>query len=115
MKQTEISIDKKKLLNIIIGILRDEERWCKGSFARDGLDQKCKATDKHACRFCVFGAMRHVLEDKSLSVALSLMNDIIEVNKLTSVTIWNDDPKTTHDVVMNCLLKTKEKLDGTSA
>jgi hypothetical protein len=74
--------------------------WCQNTAARDVQGKKVLATDEHACRYCVMGALMVVAEGP-LGVMLS---DLAEAFARpiggAHVAIWNDDANRTQaDVV----------------
>ncbi len=84
-----------KVLEEVINILIDEDNWCRGAFARDGLDERCNATDPIACKYCVLGAIRAVTNNE-VDAFLKINNKIIEVLKVQSTAIWNDSMVVNH-------------------
>ena len=51
----------KGLLQAVKHVLRTEERWTQGAFARDALGLDCSTFDTNACKWCLVGAIELVV------------------------------------------------------
>lgn len=109
LKLTRLQIVEKTL-----ELLSDESKWTRGAFARDGLGERCKAIDKHACQFCTVGAMRHICNDQHMDVILSIMNDMCIKLNIPAVPVWNDNVLVTHKEIVAGLRKMVQYYDSQS-
>ena len=98
-------------------IITPEDRWTKGVLARDSQGRSVSADSKDAVCFCAMGAIdKAAFQQYRTSAHLSFMevgdtaSDAIsvlgeEVGTRT-VNVWNDDPNTTHEDVLEMFDRT---------
>lgn len=88
LKQAELPVLRdSQVIEEVINILIDEDKWTQKTFARDALDNKVDYKASVACKFCVVGAMRNVVDDARVIKITSRMATIL---KYHGVTYWND-------------------------
>jgi hypothetical protein len=65
MVQKEIGSYMKPItvLKKVYKLLSNPARWTRGAFARNNMGYPVSPNDKHACRFCLDGALKYVTGD----------------------------------------------------
>lgn len=121
----EVMIESKlEILNSLIERLKCPLRWTKKRTARDKSGLAVHSTDPNAASWCVSGALISVAWDDynwfnrtelhSLILETIIMSNQpgggYSANGSIAISDWNDHPDTTHEMVMDILHKTKEKL-----
>ena len=91
-----------QLLEGALELLSDEFRWCQGAFAKNFDGDKTKSIDPSACSYCIMGAIRHQANDDFTAV-LKTWKYIESVIGTSAIAIWNDDPKRTHNEIIETL------------
>lgn len=89
---------KKKLIKVRKLI---ENGWCKGCSARTKDNFVIDSKDKNAVKFCLIGACSRVTKYEEF---FSLLEYFYKVQKrVKSLPAFNDDPQTTHKMVLNLI------------
>lgn len=103
-------------------LLRNHQKWTKGTWARTNQGETCNADDSGACRFCLDGALRHCygyteqydkarskLENYLHNLAKSKHIDISseEGTRYHDIISFNDDDRTSFKDVRRLLEKVK--------
>jgi hypothetical protein len=78
-------------------LLADEQRWCRGSFARSWIIP-VRPRSAFARRFCALGAIMRA--GRELGIPVEDARNALEWQTIRPVPNWNDDPRRTHaDVI----------------
>ena len=80
------------------GLLSDEQRWCKGSFARCWFDIPVPAGSPFAQRYCALGAIMRAGRELGLSTKEACK--ALEWQTVVPVADWNDNRLRTHAEVL---------------
>jgi hypothetical protein len=79
-------------------LLADEQRWCRGSFARGWRDIPVPVKSAVARRYCMLGATMRA--GRELGLPTDDARNALEWQTGHPVQDWNDDPARTHaDVI----------------
>lgn len=83
-------------------ILDDEAKWTKGAPARKSCGSRVSPKNARACKFCITGAIERAVVNKglrgkampSVEYVRNHIKNMLGVNSMTGVQIWNDSPLT---------------------
>lgn len=90
-------------------ILIDPDRWTKHTWARNTNDTPVSTIGQPACKWCLLGCLECVaykhLRDPAYANSYSLTHDAITAHlpKGVRISVYNDDPDTTHQDIINLL------------
>lgn len=113
------------LLDGVLEYLNSPDRWTRGSFARDSLDEPIYYRDAKATCWCLHGAIMRVVSEKLpigegrtaaevyLSYHIREAAEELLGKKVDTITTFNDNH--TYEEVLSVLRATKEKLKGLAA
>lgn len=105
----------KEQLKEIRKLIENPENWTKRFYARDKFDREVYDVSEEACKWCLLGAINRIMRSKEnyknyLVVILILENAIRSITNHYNIVKFNDDPKTTHEDILNLLDKCIEKV-----
>lgn len=87
------------LIDAVIDVLRDEERWCKGALInRRG-------------QMCLMGAMRRTHGDNELRPAILQAIKEVTEQDFRTIESFNDHRATTHDRLMQVLIRARSNIE----
>ena len=84
-------------------LLSDPKRWTKHANARDSNGQDCNLRSPEAVCWCITGAMSKVRNESYEAMYHKVMKAIIKLFDGNGIVAFNDDPNTTHEMVMQVL------------
>ena len=85
------------------------ERWTQGASARLDDGRHCHPEDPAATSHCVVGAIQHLTaptganSDMFYAATTHLQRTLARTISDPWLTIWNDDPRTTHQDILDAL------------
>jgi hypothetical protein len=79
-------------------LIADEQRWCRGSFARGWLDLPVPPQSALANRFCAVGTIMRAGREMGLPTHDACV--ALEWQTARPIEDWNDDPRRTHAEVI---------------
>jgi hypothetical protein len=97
-RRPECVADTLAVLAMARALLADEQRWCRGSFARGWLDIPVPVRSVFVSRFCMLGAIMRV--GRKLGLPIEDAVNALEWQTRRPVQYWNDDPARTHAEVI---------------
>ena len=73
-------------------LLSDETKWCKKALARDKNDEKIDVDSKHACKWCLYGAMCkcYNINEEFNDVREKIYNQLTKKRNMVTISQWND-------------------------
>lgn len=79
--------------------------WCKGTLAKNNLNQVVPVRDSTACKFCTTGAITKVYkDDKRITEKINkLRKHLVMKTGLLTIVVWNDSFNTTKTEVVKTL------------
>ena len=86
--------DTLAVLALARALLADEQRWCRGSFARGWLEIPVPVPSLFARRYCALGAIMRA--GRKLGLRFEDAANALEWQTRRPVPNWNDDPWRTH-------------------
>jgi hypothetical protein len=96
--------------------LESPSAWVQGSLARGTDGRSCKALDDRACAWCLIGAIAVELRDTPWGDPRGVAQELAVTVGLPALTLgltlagWNDDPRRTHDEVLDAIDETIARL-----
>ncbi len=98
MTEKEILVAAKELIDTPVKWIKKESWFVKNI---DGQKIDC---------YCAIGAVAHVTADNQISndSMVAATKRFLRVNNITSIILFNDDPETTHEMVMRAFDATIE-------
>ena len=97
-RRPECVADTLAVLAMARALLADEQRWCRGSFARGWLDIPVPVRSVFVSRFCMLGAVMRA--GRKLGLPTEDAANALEWQTRRPVQYWNDDPARTHAEVI---------------
>ena len=98
IRRPECVADTLAVLAMARALLADEQRWCRGSFARGWLDIPVPVRSVFVSRFCMLGAVMRAARKLGLPTVEAA--NALEWQTRRPVQYWNDDPARTHAEVI---------------
>ncbi len=93
----------------VLELLQDKNRWTKGTPYRDKNNEPVFSNSPNIAAFCLIGAMTFINEkehegkfEEYFEMRVKLRKCI---NEEKSVSFWNDEDETTHDMVLDAVRK----------
>ena len=86
----------------ISDLLSDPKHHCKGDYAQDAQGCDARVDDDKADKWCLVGAvLRCYSEEDHLKIISRLKRALQYQGKACSLTLFNDHPETTHQMVLD--------------
>src|SRR4029077_8460472 len=98
IRRPECVADTLAVLTMARALLADEQRWCRGSFARGWLDIPVPVRSVFVSRFCMLGAVMRA--GRWLGLPTEDAANALEWQTRRPVQYWNDDPARMHAEVI---------------
>lgn len=103
---------KPEILEGVLDLLSDPEHWNKGCYAKTSDGTKTDGRDPEAVTFCTVGAVQKVVGPHTL-LFLDVVCHLNRFSTGQTITVYNDDPQTTHeDIILllkNALYQAREE------
>jgi hypothetical protein len=94
-----------KVYDRVWKLLSDKSKWIKNCLARDNAGHTCNEEAPEAAKWCVLGAINKVYPKhlRSTEQFMRLSHAVGRDYESGLAHEWNNDPKTTHEMLVNKL------------
>lgn len=100
------------ILEEVLDILSDSDRWCKGSLALNSSGQRTNTARGNAVSYCLMGAVYRAMDEHRITVSSRLFKTLTDLSGYDNYVVFNDNEKTTHEDVILLVKKAIYELDS---
>ena len=97
--------DVTRILESTKSILESESSWIQGAMAMNSGMEEVDYLDESACKWCLTGAIRKAMHLARCHEVPAVEFPIMLVLNHNNIILFNEDPRTTHNDVMEILDK----------